>query len=130
MKNINTFSSFMNETTNGLRFIIDNDNNKFKLFLGDDLVSGCGFSIEVSDEWFNEEYLTIYDLFTISEFRQRGYAKYLLDKIFNYTKNGLNINIICLIVDKVNIKAMDLYFKSGFEVYVEYDDSYSLVKRV
>lgn len=45
-------------------------------------------------------------------------------------KNELKLNIITLIVYKNNYKAVNLYFKSGFEIYIEYEDSYSLIKNL
>jgi len=55
---------------------------------------------------------------------------YLLEHIFNYVKNELKLNIITLIVYKNNIEAVNLYFKSGFRIYIEYEDSYSLIKNL
>jgi len=40
-----------------------------------------------------------------------GYAKILLNKFFCFVKNKLNLNIIVLIVDKNNHKAINLYKK-------------------
>jgi len=106
------------------------DNNYFKLFLDDVLVSESGFNIEQSDTWFNEKYITLHNLKTYDKFKMKGFAKYLLEQIFNYIKNTLNINIITLIVYKKNIKATNLYFNSGFEIYIEYESiaAYSLIK--
>lgn len=123
-----TFIEYLNETTTKLKFIIDK--NKFQLFLDDILIAESGFNIEEPDEWFNEKYVTIYDLKTIEKFQGKGYAKYLLEKIFDYVKNELKINIITLIVYKDNYKASNLYFKTGFEIFMEYDDSYSLIKKL
>ena len=110
------------------RFVIDK--NKFKLFLGDILISKSGFNIEPPDKWFNKEYVTLFNIKTVEKFQGKGFAKFLLDKIFNYVKNELNINIITLIVYKNNIKAVNLYLRNGFEIYLEYDESYSLIKRL
>jgi len=123
-----TYNQFINENITEKRFVINE--NKFQLFLGDILVSETGFNMEQPDEWFNEKYVTLYDLKTFEDFKGKGFAKYLLEQIFNYVKNELKINIITLIVYKDNNKAVGLYFKSGFEIYMEYDDSYSLIKRL
>lgn len=111
------------------KFVI---NNNFQLFLVDTLVSESGFNIESSDTWFNEKYVTLHNLKTFNKFKRKGFAKYLLEQIFNYVKNTLNINIITLIVYKNNIKATNLYFNSGFEIYIEYEDiaAYSLIKNL
>jgi len=110
------------------KFIIDIYNNKFQLYLGFTLVSESGFSIEQPDEFFNEKYFTLYELKTLEEFQRQGFAKYLLYQIFDYVKNELRINIITLIVYKNNHSAVNLYLDSGFEIYNDYDDSYSLIK--
>ena len=102
----------------------------FKLFLENKLVSDSGFSIEQPDEWFNEKYVTIFNVKTVKKFQRKGFAKCLLEEIFNYVKNEFKINIITLIVFKDNPNAIDLYFKCGFEKYIEYEDSYSLIKYV
>ena len=67
---------------------------------------------------------------TINKYQGKGFAKYLLEKIYKYIKNELKLNIITLIVYKDNIKAVNLYIKYGFDVFMEYDDSYSLIKRM
>lgn len=111
-------------------FIANIENNKFQLYLGNILVAESGFNIENKDKWFNEKYAIIHDLETIKKFRRKGFAKYLLEEIFNYVKNELKLNIIALIVYKNNNKAVNLYFKCGFEIYEEYEDSYSLIKKI
>ena len=124
-----SYNQFINEdVTTEKRFVINN--NKFQLFLDNILVSETDFSIEQPDEWFDEKYATIFDLKTFKNFRGKGFAKYLLEQIFDYVKNELKLNIITLIVYKKNTKAVNLYFKCGFEIYKEYDDSYSLIKRL
>ena len=105
-------------------------NEKFQLYLGNILVSESGFVVEQPDKWFNQKYVTIHDLETIKKFRGKGFAKYLLEEIFNYVKNELKLKIITLIVFKNNNKAVNLYFKCGFEIYEEYNDSYSLIKKL
>ena len=102
----------------------------FKLLIDNILVSECGYNIEDADEFFNEKYISIYNLKTIEQYRGKGYWKILLNDLFNYVKNNLKINIITLIVYKNNINALNLYFSSGFEIFMEYDDSYSLMKKL
>ena len=109
------------------KFIVD---DKFKLYLGDNLVTESGFNIEQPDKWLNEKYVTLHDLKTIEKFQRKGFAKKLLNHIFDYVKNELNLNIITLIVYKDNNKAVNLYFKCGFEIFEEYEDSYSLIKKL
>jgi ribosomal protein S18 acetylase RimI-like enzyme len=116
---------FESDKTNDEQLVI-----KFQLFEKDNLVSESGFNIEQPDEWFDEKYVTIHDLTTFKEFRRKGFAKRLLEQIFDYVKNTLEINIITLIVYKDNFKAVNLYFDSGFKVFMEYDDSYSLIKNL
>jgi len=106
------------------------DKNKFKLFLGNSLVSETGFNIESPDKWFNKKYVTLHDLKTIKKFQGKGYSKHLLRKIFEYVKDKLDINLIALIVDKDNKKALNLYLHNGFEIFKEYDDSFSLIKKL
>jgi RimJ/RimL family protein N-acetyltransferase len=111
------------------RFIVDKTKHKFQLFLGDILVTESGFNIVSPDKWFKQKYVIIHDLKTFKYF-QKGQAQYLLERIFEYVKNELKLNIIALIVYKNNYLAMNLYFKSGFEIFMEYDDSYSLIKKL
>ena len=126
---IKPFNIFTNENVINDRNIII-EKNKIKLFSNDVLVAESGFSISKKDKWFGEKYVIIYNLKTFEQFTGRGHAKYLLEKIFDYVKNELNLKIITLIVDKDNYKASNLYFNVGFEIFIEYDDSYSLVKRI
>lgn len=102
----------------------------FKLLIDNILVSECEYNIEDADEFFNEKYISIYNLKTIEQYRGKGYSKILLNDLFNYVKHNLKINIITLIVYKNNINALNLYFSSGFEIFMEYDDSYSLMKKL
>lgn len=126
MKYIKTFEDI---NPYNIKFVVDN--RKFKLVIGRKIITESGFSIEEPDKYFNEKYVTLYDLKTIEDFQNKGFAKYLLKEIFNYVKNNLGINIITLIVYKDNIKAINLYLKYGFEIYIEYDDnSYSLIKNL
>jgi ribosomal protein S18 acetylase RimI-like enzyme len=106
------------------------NDNKFELFLGDVLVVESGFNVEPADKWFREKYVSIYSLKTVEEFQGKGLAKYLLLQIFDYVKNKLGISIITLIVDKDNSKAVNLYFNTGFKTLIEYDDSFSLIKKL
>ena len=124
------FNEFINERKDveTQRFVVED--NKFKLFSNDELVSETGFEIVSEDEWFNEKYVIIFDLKTFEKFLGKGYAEKLLEKIFDYVKKVLKLNIISLIVYKDNYKASKLYFKTGFEIFIEYDDSYSLVKKL
>lgn len=116
------------QKTTEKRFVIDK--NKFQLFLNDILVAETGFNIENPDKWFEQKYVIIHDFKTFEKFQGKGFAKYLLDQIFNYVKNELKLNIITLIVYKNNYKAVNLYFNCGFEIFIEYDDSYSLIKKL
>jgi RimJ/RimL family protein N-acetyltransferase len=102
----------------------------FKLLIDNILVSECGYNIEDADEFFNEKYIIFYNFKTIDQYRGKGYSKVLLNNIFDYVKYNLKLNIITLIVYKNNIKALNLYFSSGFEIFMEYDDSYSLIKKL
>lgn len=106
------------------------DQNKFKLFINNILIAKTGFSIEVQDDWFNEKYMTLYNLKTVKQFQRKGFAKYLLESISNYAKNKFKLNIITLIVNKDNYKAINLYLNNGFTIFIEYDESYSLIKKL
>jgi len=110
------------------RFLINN--NKFQVFSGDILTAESDFNIEQPDEWINQKYVSLFNLKTPEIYQHKGFAKYLLDQIFNYVKNELKINIITLIVYKNNNKALNLYLSNGFEIFIEYDDSYSLIKKL
>ena len=116
------------EYINEKKFVVDGF--KFQLFLGNTIVSKSNYTIEDADEWFNEKYVTLNDVRTYKKYLGQGYAKNLLEEIFNYVKNELNINIITLIVYKNNPRASNLYFKNGFEIFMEYNDSYALIKKL
>lgn len=124
------YTKFNEYLQNEKRFVVDN--YKFKLFLGDIYVAESGFSIEEPDEWIKEKYATLFNLKTFKEFRGQGYMKYLLDQIFNYVKNDLKIKIITLNVYKSNTNAINLYLKTGFEIFIDtYDnDMMTLIKRL
>lgn len=128
MKKLKIFIEFINENTAEERFIVNK--NKFQLYLGDNLVAESGFDIIQPDEWFNEKYVILHNLKTNKDFQGKGFAKSLLEHIFNYVKNELKLNIISLVVYKDNDKAVNLYFKCGFEIYIEYDNSFSLIKKL
>jgi ribosomal protein S18 acetylase RimI-like enzyme len=126
---VKSYKRFVNEdVTDKKQFVVEQ--SMFKLLIDDVLVAETKFNIETPDEFFNEKYVSIYELETFEQFRGKGYAKYLLNEIFNYVKNTLKLNIITLIVDKDNAKAVSLYFNNGFEIFMEYEDSYSLVKKL
>jgi ribosomal protein S18 acetylase RimI-like enzyme len=125
---VKSFKQFVNENITDKKFIVKN--NKFELLIDNILVAETKFNIETEDEFFNEKYLSIYELETFEQYRGKGYAKLLLEGIFNYVKNTLKLNIITLIVDKDNHKAVNLYSNNGFEIFMEYEDSYSLVKKL
>ena len=125
---VKSFKQFVNENITDKKFIVKN--NKFELLIDNILVAETKFNIETKDEFFNEKYVSIYELETFVQYRGKGYAKLLLEEIFNYVKNTLKLNIITLIVDKDNYKAVNLYFNNGFEIFMEYEDSYSLVKKL
>lgn len=114
------------------RFVVDKKNYKFELYLGDDLVVKSGFSIEPPDKWFNKKYVTLFNFETIEEFRGKGFAKCLLEKIFDYVKNKLKLDIITLNVHKNNHRAINLYLKCGFEKYQDFKESYyyTLIKKL
>jgi ribosomal protein S18 acetylase RimI-like enzyme len=122
--NVKSFHDFIHDK----KFIVGP--NKFQLFVGNILVAETGFNIETPDEWFDEKYVTLYDLKTFEKFRGQGFAKYLVEQIFVYVTNELHVTIITLILEKTNVKATNLYFKCGFEIFMEYDTSYCLIKRL
>lgn len=129
MENIKLFIDFINENaTTEKRFVVKK--HKFQLFVGNILVSESGFNINQPDKWFNQKYVILFELKTVEKFQGKGFAKYLLDQIFNYVKNDLKLNIISLIVYKDNDKALNLYINCGFYFYVDYDNSYSLIKKL
>jgi ribosomal protein S18 acetylase RimI-like enzyme len=111
-----------------IKFLVSQ--NKFELFLGNALVSRSGFNVFQSDKWFNQKYITLFNLKTFKKFQRKGFARHLLNQIFNYVKSELEIKIIALIVLKDNYRAVNLYLSSGFEIYIEYPDSFSLIKKL
>ena len=116
------YKEFINENIIQKNFVINKKNNKFELYLNDILVSECYFDIEQPNEFFNEIYVSIFKLKTNDKYLGKGFAKYLLIKIFNYVKNELNINNILLNVYKNNKIALNLYLNNGFQIYKDYDN--------
>ena len=130
---ITKYNKFINEnTTTERRFVVDKKNYKFQLFLGDILVAKSDFSIDQPNELYNQKYVGLFKLETVEKFQGKGYMKYLLEQIFDYIKNELNIDTILLNVYKNNDRALNLYFNSGFVIYKKYDDDedpyYTLIK--
>lgn len=129
-----TLSDYLNYVNNDdikkSKFVVNKSKNKFQLFINNILVSETGFNIIQPDKWFDEKYVILFDLKTFEKFQGKGYAKFLLKKVFNYIRNELKLNIISLIVYKDNYKAVNLYFNCWFQIFCEYDDSYSLIKKL
>ena len=121
-----SYTIFINNTNK--KFNVYKNNKKFKLYLGNIVVSEANYNIENKDDYFNEKYLTINTVHTIDRFKGKGYAKLLFNEIFDYVKNNLKLNIITLIVYKDNTPAVKLYFKLGFDIFMEYDNSYCLIE--
>jgi len=107
-----------------------NKNHSLKLFEDGTWIARAELSIELPDEFFDENYVSVCNLEVFEPFQGKGYGKQLLNKIFDYVKNKLKLSIITLMVEKANYKAVNLYFSNGFEVFMEYKYSYSLVKKL
>lgn len=103
------------------RFVVEG-HNKFQLFLCDILAAESKFGVEQADELFNQPYVGLFQLKTMEKFRGQGLMTYLLEQIFGYVKNTLNISHILLNVYKSNTSALNLYLNCGFEVYKNFDD--------
>jgi len=129
MKLTNIFKQIIKEETIEKRFVVNKKNNKFQLYINNIPASEAGFKIEQPDKWFNQKYISLFNIKTAEEFRGKGFAKNLMEQIFNYVKN-LNINIITLIVYKNNITATRLYLNCGFEIFMDYEESYCLIRRL
>jgi ribosomal protein S18 acetylase RimI-like enzyme len=123
-----TFVGFLNEIFSNKKLVIDG--NEFRFFSDGEFVTIAKFNVILPDEWFNEKYVILHDLKTFKKYRKRGFAKSMLNEIFEYVKEKLKINLITLIVYKDNPKAVNLYFGCGFEIFIEYEDSYSLIKKL
>ena len=102
--------------------------NRHKLELYDNgvPVGETWYNLEPKDNFFGKQYLSIYDLFVNEEYRRKGYATKLLDRVIDIAEN-LRIDTISLIVDKNNKEAVRLYFKHGFEIYQDHKERYCLV---
>lgn len=129
MKYMKKYERFLNNYTEK-KFVIDND--EFQLFLDNDLVSWSKFNIRVAqaEELINQKYVLLTKLETDKEFRGKGFAKYLLEKIFDYVKNELQIDYISLTVLKNNEAAINLYLGTGFEIFRTFDDYYVMLKKL
>lgn len=91
------------------------------------------FTIEQPDKWFNKKYATLYNLKTFKKFRNQGFAKKLLNYIFQYIKNELKINTITLLVYKNNIPAINLYLTTNFKIFQNFENdnpSFILIKKL
>lgn len=129
------FKDFLNENyIFEKKFIVDKRNNKFQLFSNNILVSESHFNVGQPDDLIDQKYVGLFKLKTNKEYRGKGFMNYLLKKIFDYVKTELNIRNILLNVYKYNKKALNLYFKNGFEIYKDYDDDdepyYTLIKKL
>lgn len=111
----------LNELLKEKRFVVNHD--KFQLFLKNILVAESYYGVEQPDELFNQKYVGLFKLGTNTEYRGKGFMKYLMEQIFDYVKNELKINVILLNVYKHNTPAINLYFNMGFEIYKNYDDN-------
>lgn len=137
---IKKYKEFVNESiTDEKRFVVDNENYIFKLFLGNILVAESFFVVEeIGDDLFDQKYVGLFRLQTIKKYRGKGFMKYLLEQIFNYVKNELNINYILINVLKNNQNALNMYFKLGFKLFKDYNDYdwgdvkpfFSLIKKI
>lgn len=136
IKKFENFDKLQKEETIEKRFIVDEKNHKFQLFLGDILVSISSFSIEKPNELIDENYVGVFKLKTNKKFRKRGFMKFMLKKIFYYVKNDLKINNILLNVYKNNIIALNLYLNCGFEIHKDFSEDideepyFTLIKKL
>ncbi len=112
------------------KFVVDKKNCKFYLFVNNSLVSETGYNIENPDKWFDFNYITLFNLKTFEKHQHKGYAKCLLKQIFKYVKNTFEVNTISILLEKDNYKAANLYFSLGFQVYMNYGDSFTLIKKL
>jgi ribosomal protein S18 acetylase RimI-like enzyme len=113
-----------------IKFEFSDIDNIARLLINNQHVSSIGYQIVSSDEWISENYVILFNIKTVDHYQNNGFAKLLLRRTINYIKNVLHIRIITLIVDKDNRKAISLYTGVGFEVYVEYDAEYCLIKKL
>lgn len=105
-------------------------NSILRLTSDDEVVSQVEFKVERPDEWFDKEYVSVFDLLTILEYRRKRFAKMMLNYLFDYVRDELKLDTITLVVYKTNKIALSLYFGVGFEIFREYGSSYSLVKHL
>ena len=134
MNHLTNYKLFESNRDN-LKFIVDNKNYIFQLFLEGILVAESHFCIEQPDELFNQKYVGLFKLETKKEFRGNGFMKHLLEQIFDYTKNEFKIDNILLNVYKNNSNALNLYLNTGFEIYKDYEDEdddpyFTLIKKL
>jgi ribosomal protein S18 acetylase RimI-like enzyme len=95
--------------------------NKFMLYSDDILLSELFFELK-------KEYVGIFKLKTYENYRNMGYAEFLLTEFFYFIKNYIKINEILLNCYKNNEIALKLYLKLNFKIKKEYDDYYLLNK--
>jgi ribosomal protein S18 acetylase RimI-like enzyme len=84
-------------------------------------------SIEVYREDKNYVYLS--DLCVTKEYRNNKIATRLLDVANEYAKS-INIDVICLHVEKANFTAFRLYDSLGYKIYKELENKYLMIKRI
>lgn len=102
------------------------EGNLLRLYINNVLSVETCFDINKPDKFFGKIYVSIHDLKSYVE--HKSLARNFLSELFKYIKIELGYNIITLIVYKDNINALNLYFDTGFEIFMDYDNSYCLVK--
>lgn len=65
----------------------------------------------------------------LDEYQGKGYGNLLINYILNHNKIK-KINKIYLTVDKINIHAINLYFKYKFKILSNYDTYYLMIKNI
>lgn len=104
------------KTRDYLKKSLNNNLYMFGLFLDDKLIANCGFYIDSHFPTYNTPNgITGYicNVFTLEEYRGRGYQRKLFAVVLKYAQD---MGIINFKLSSINAKAIKMYESFGFEL--------------
>ena len=99
-----------------LAISLDNNLYMFGYFVDEVLVANCGFYIDRHFPTYNTPNgITAYmcNVFTLEEYRGRGYQRKIFEEALNYAKG---LGIIAFKLSSINVNAIRMYESFGFEL--------------
>jgi len=102
------------KTREYLKHSLNNNLYMFGFFIDNKLIANCGFYIDRHFPTYkNPSGITCYicNVFTIEEYRKKGYQKQIFEECFRYAKD---MGITSFKLDSVNENAIKMYKSFGF----------------